>query len=221
MELYRKRCGKKDADGNIVLAPPFKYLNVALYLSTEPKFSERYDKRFHGTTSPNNGKAAEDQSGIICDSSKRLSSIDVDEDVPAPTSLGKSNDSHANSCGSLRSGRPVGIKKRKAEEQMHSDMKRSVDAMNKLVRHTEKANVLSKESTISLERAAGSLVDMKLLQTLVPQSEEYNSLLKDIMRERRERMSRFQTCENEESELAGAASTDPRVIDEDDEDCLC
>lgn len=42
MELYRRRNGKKDKDHNMTLAPPFKFTDAVLYLSQEPKFSDRY-----------------------------------------------------------------------------------------------------------------------------------------------------------------------------------
>ena len=222
MELYRRRQGKKDADGNLSLAPPFKYIDAAMFLVIEPKFSERYENESVSTptsTGPSPPLTNNDDDSYDDIQPAPTTALNCLQDGVAQPSSTPQSQNNGSASEIERIARPMGIKKRKVHEDMFADMKRSSIAMSALLKEVEKSNSISVECSNAIERTIGSIADIKLLQALQPGSDEYKSLYLDIMNERRERLRRIRNAATTDSDSPASrqeqsSSNDVHIDDE-------
>ena len=147
MDQYRRREGKKDRQGKVRLAAPFKYTSAARYLETEPKFGDQATRAVYDSRDGAHGQTTSD-------------GVSGDED------------------------RVWGVKKRKNQDEMVREVRKSAKAMDSLVLEVKESNSLFRESTAACERAAKDMMSIKLLQVLPPESDEYKTILAQVMASR-------------------------------------
>lgn len=242
MELYRRRNSTKDKDGNMCYSPPFRYVDAVRYLENEPKFSEQYEEmtspstrtRPSGRKSPppqgaRNRKSSraqregnrKDNSGsdeFQLDDGGGDSDTDKQEKTGTDyIARGNKLDTSGTETNSDLPVRPMGLKRKKEQTEIVVEMRKASKAINSITSEMTKANDLHKESNVSFERSARSMVDIKLLQALPPGSAEYKTLYADIMRERAQLAEKVtHPTASPEENLDG--SPDGDGVDEDDED---
>lgn len=198
--LYRKRAGKRDEDGIMQFAATFKYVEAALFLSHEPKFSERYTdvrptatSKKSGASGGKNGLSGEKSAITLAECSPKTDSESAavnagkDEVEDATIDAHVISDDGASSCDVKGKCRLVGAKKRKYQEDLASDVKKSAQAMSALVTEGSKSNDLYKQSSDMFESMSNRMEDIRFLQALPHEYDYFKSVLAEIMKERKER----------------------------------
>lgn len=193
-ELYRKKAGKKDKDGVLMYAPPFKYVEAALELSKSPKFESKCTSgrksRSSGAMQPQGLPSNPDTGGEMSDAvqSCPLSNPKVGHSYPLEEQL--TGDTSLKDSYSGHKKRPKGIRKMKEEQRMETDVRRMEIAIDKLSKRMDEGTTVLKRIQSHAEQQSKADNAFKLLQVLPSGSDAYQKILEDLLRAQQEAAGR-------------------------------
>lgn len=216
MEVYRKNAGKKDADGVMQYAPPFRYITTAEYLAKEPRFEEQYitpyasgksfgadgDSDVIGRLSTQqesppkengykeNNENDDDQNGDDHTGKTRTIGMASDyneEDMVVDNTLDDGQAQEAATRAEENGTKARPSKRRKPDDNRQGDITMMASILNNFTTEMAKANSLIAEATNVTRLAAYNDEDLRLLEIMDKNSLEYRGILKDVMRARRAR----------------------------------
>jgi len=172
MRIYRERAGSKDPYGNVFLAPSFKFVDAANYLSTQPKFNVIYGgssrKAINYRTSE--GELPKETGAQTVDDSDSGSDAAVEED--GKSDLGEGS----------RHGRPIGANRQKLRD---AALKKEVTLGREAKGMKEAMQKAAAQSSANFQQ----LLDIQLLDRMEEGAEKVQ-LWKTITEERKLRIKK-------------------------------
>lgn len=205
-ELYRKQNGRVDENGALLIAPPFKYIAAADFLSAHSEFLKE-NVSLHGDAgwaedaSGTNELNASLMGGAEHDLTAPNSNVDLSAQRAGTSATlaisGGSNEDlgtdnvngsygstmrHAGETAlhissSLHRNRPLGLKKMKQRGRQHEEESRVRSELEAIRKELKRANDIAIEA---MKRDEG----IALLHVLPNESAEYKQVLNDIMKRR-------------------------------------
>lgn len=192
METHRGRQAKKGEDGNIIFSTPFKYIEAAIYLSDQPKCSDKYDDRVVGSVSSIPVGRRAPSAGAQSDGGDTRAGTDspVDLSVQALTGNAVERSIVATAGDPERTGRPSGVKKMKARDAIEVGVTRASENSAKISKEVARGNYILEATARVIQESSERMEDINLLQTLKYDSDEHNAVFGEFMAERAQRRKR-------------------------------
>ena len=170
MDLYRKKAGLHDKEGVFQFAPPFNFIDAADYLSLQPKFG---------------GRASGQDSGDCFVAAEVISSIKASTASARDVKIHEVvNEDEIEIQPSSRNG-PVGIKRSKRQENDKNSSQQLAKTLAELSKKMDVGNDVLLSIKTSAEEAADAENDNRLLLLLDKNSQEYQEIMHDMLRDRR------------------------------------
>jgi len=155
MRVFRERAAMKGQGGKVILAPVFKFVEAANYLSTQPKFNVLYSGNSKTTISYRSSEVElprETGAQILEDGDSEADSTE--------------QDNVKSGCGKRRSGqRPIGVKKQKLMDIATRKDRRIQDGIKGMKEAMERA---AAQSSANFQQ----LLDIQLLDRMAEGNEK-------------------------------------------------
>ena len=190
-EQYRKKAGRKNSDGSISYATPFKWTSTADFLSEQDKCFDGEARK--AARRENKNKRSSSRSGGLEERDALIKGSKFEDEGAAEhggVETRRTNSADVSSKRILFSSdeeeRPLGIKRRKVEDRrkaQEGDLSNRLREMQELL--AEGNNILLKKLK-QKEVADKEKRDIELLKLLERGSEQFNALMKEVMDRRKE-----------------------------------
>lgn len=204
MNLYRQRAGRKDENGAVLPAAPFKYIRAAEFLRNQPKFLNSMNEKGavpflspsrELTPSRKNGSSATPHAnGMPTD--LRTSFAREGNPLPAAnsiplatmnTALAEEDEGSASGSDAPRA-RPLGAKKQREIELRNEREKTREKLLTAIRDEISEGNRLMAEANRDARESYYWECDLRLLQILPPDSDRHRTLMEEMMKARRKRV---------------------------------